>query len=96
MHHAGIIAILIGERNIRKEKNIIKEKFFKRNGGHLLKQHVSAYKSPVKKIRIYSAKERRQQMAFVKTGSLAREDKVQCTKGYYCIDPLQLKKSQIS
>ncbi|CAH1448747.1 unnamed protein product [Lactuca virosa] len=45
---------IISELRRRKE-NKIKQEFFKRNGGYLLKQRISANKSHVMKIKIYSA-----------------------------------------
>ncbi|CAH1448745.1 unnamed protein product [Lactuca virosa] len=41
----------------RRKENKIKQEFFKRNGGYLLKQHISANKSHVMKIKVYAAKE---------------------------------------
>ncbi|KAL7591627.1 hypothetical protein Lser_V15G32628 [Lactuca serriola] len=41
----------------RRKENKIKQEFFKRNGGYLLKQHISADKSHVMKIKVYAAKE---------------------------------------
>ncbi|CAI9293003.1 unnamed protein product [Lactuca saligna] len=40
----------------RRKENKIKLEFFKRNGGYLLTQHISANKSHVIKLKIYSAK----------------------------------------
>nr|XP_043620333.1 wall-associated receptor kinase 2-like [Erigeron canadensis] len=41
----------------RRKKNVIKQKFFIKNGGHLLKQQISANRSSVMKINIYTEKE---------------------------------------
>ncbi|KAI3709897.1 hypothetical protein L2E82_39665 [Cichorium intybus] len=40
----------------RRNENKIKQDFFKRNGGYLLKQHITANKSHVMKIKIYDSK----------------------------------------
>ncbi|MFS7931746.1 putative protein kinase RLK-Pelle-WAK family [Helianthus anomalus] len=41
----------------RIKRNKIKKKFFKMNGGHLLKKHISANKSCVTTIKVYTAEE---------------------------------------
>ncbi|CAI9293002.1 unnamed protein product [Lactuca saligna] len=41
----------------RRKENKIKQEFFKRNGGYLLKQHISANKSHVMRLKVYAAEE---------------------------------------